>query len=156
MTKLKPTPERTIRWMKKARAKLDSGDRERGAGDHTEAGERLQNAAEIALKTLIMANGEQHEHTHDIFKLWTQAEKVDGVIDVKTPDGGEAAAETLAALTPYGTGDRYDWPTPEQARTHYDDLRETVGRLVNYAERRVPEVLEARVQRERMFRPEAG
>lgn len=58
---------------KKARAKLNSGDRERGAGDHTEAGERLQNAAEIALKTLIMANGEQHEHTHDIFKLWTQA-----------------------------------------------------------------------------------
>ena len=140
----KPTPETTIEWMRQARKHLDRADRNWAADDPEGAGDRLHKTAEIAVKTLTMANNRRHSPIHDICKLWTEAEAVNGQIEVDGPDGRQASAQTLAALTRYGGGEGYNWPTREESQRHFTELRGTVGRLVEYMERRAPEVLGAR------------
>ena len=152
----KPTPETTIKWLEETRSKARSADIVWAKGEPRTACELLHDTAELALKTLCLANNKRFTPGHDIYKLWRQAEDFNGPLDVKKTDGQKASAETLAALTRYSGADQYDWAPLEIARKDFTELSGTVHRLVTYAGHRTPELLDARRRKQRMFGPEAA
>lgn len=151
---MEPTPALARSWLQWSRDKLSMARRHyqyAKEGGYAEAGECLHAAAELSLKAIVIASGVEHRHIHHLGSLWQHAESADKPIKATMTDEEDVKPRILKKLTMYGTGDRYDRPSPEDARADCDRALPAVAALVAYAGRRVPMILKARERREQMF-----
>lgn len=91
----------------------------------------LQEAAERALKSLIIANGSPFAWVHDLSKLWDAAEELGERIEAQRDE------RALGKITEYSGRLGYDSPSEHESRAAFNDFRRAAGDIVDYAERRV-------------------
>ena len=98
--------------------------------------EMLQASLERSLKALVSAQGVRVEHTHDLNKLWDQAEKCG------EPPGAVRDRAALDRLSRYAGHWSYDYPSDENPDRTWADTRAVVRAVLRHAERRVPALVE--------------
>lgn len=92
----------------------------------------LQEAAERALKSLIIANGSPFAYNiHDLPKLWDAAEDPGERLEAQRDE------RALGAITKYSDRLGYDSPPEHESRAAFNDFRRAAGDIVDYAERQV-------------------
>ena len=128
-------PDKAAVFMAQARDRLNGADDaiERDAG--ALACELLQGAAERALKALIIANRSPFAYIHELSELWDAAEAVGERIEAQRDD------RVLAAISAYAGRLGYDAPSAHESIGVFNSFRQTAGDILNYAERRVRELV---------------
>ena len=142
-------PDRAIEWIEKAQSRLRRFKTDIEDDDKCES---LADAAERALKALIVAGGQRVEYRHEFEKLWTQAKSAARELPRTMNDA------QLQELTRY-TGEAL-YPSPAdrllQPRKTWSELEGPVRRLVEDAKERIPKLVEqtkARIAGERAAPP---
>ena len=128
-------PDKAVEWVEKARSRLKRFERDEEDDDKCES---LADAAERALKAVIVAGGQRVEHRHELDQLWTQANAAAGELPRRMDDA------ELKELTRY-TGEAL-YPVPgarelDPLKT-WTQLEAPVRALVEDAEQRVPNLVE--------------
>ena len=133
-------PDKAVEWVEDARDRL-----ERFATDEKDIHkcESLVDALERALKALIVAGGQRVAHRHGLDKLWTQAEAIAGRLPA-----GMTEAE-LKHLTKYAGEFLYPAQGARELNAHrvWEQFEAPIGDVVEYAERRVPELVKDTLRR---------
>lgn len=124
-------PEKAAVFAFEARKYLMAADRALEDQFPTGACKCLQEAAERALKALIIANRSPFAYIHDLRKLWNAAEEPGERIEAQRDD------RALEAVTAYAGRAGYDSPLPHESVAVFESFREAAGDIVNYSERRV-------------------
>lgn len=124
-------PEKAAVFVFEARKYLRAADRAIDDEFPTGACKHLQEAAERALKALIIANRSPFAYVHDLQKLWDAAEQLGERIEAPRD------ARALAAITAYAGRAGYDSPPAYESVAAFESFRAAAGDLVDYAERRV-------------------
>ena len=133
-------PDKAVEWLEDARDRI-----RRFATDEKDIHkcESLVDALERALKALIVASGRRVAHRHGLDKLWTQAEAITGRLPAGMTDA------ELKQLTKY-TGE-FLYPAQGarelDARSVWKRFETPIGDVVEYAERRVPELVKDTLRR---------
>ena len=96
----------------------------------------LQESLERSLKALVSAQGVRVEHTHNLNKLWDQAEKCG------EPPAATRDRAALDRLSLYAGHWSYDHPSDENPDRTWNDTRAVVRDVLHHAERRVPALVE--------------
>jgi HEPN domain-containing protein len=126
-------PDHSNGLLEQAERKWETANREKHPVDKCEY---LQQSMERALKALITADGRRVEHTHELNKLWEQAEA-----------NGERIEATrnpkhLEKLSRYAGAWRYAVPPDEEPATTWSENRIMGEDLLNHARRRVPQLIQ--------------
>ena len=128
-------PDKAVEWVEKARSRLKRFERDEEDDDKCES---LADAAERALKAVIVAGGQRVEHRHELDQLWTQANAAAGELPRRMDDA------ELKELTRY-TGEAL-YPVPGARKLDplktWTQLEAPVRALVEDAEQRVPNLVE--------------
>ena len=124
-------PEKALGFLVEARKYLNRADHSIKNEFATGACKDLQEAAERALKSLIIANGSPFAYIHDLSKLWDAAEALGERIEAQRDE------KALRTITEYSGRLGYDSPPEHKSRAAFNDFRRAAGDIVNYAERRV-------------------
>lgn len=126
-------PDHSDELLEQAERKWETANREKHPVDKCEY---LQQSMERALKALITADGRRAEHTHELDKLWKQAEANGERI------GATRNPAQLGKLSRYAGAWRYAVPPDEEPATTWSENRVTGEDLLNHARRRVPQLIE--------------
>ena len=114
-----PSRERanTIRhWIQSARDRLERAETYDPGEDTTLSCEDAQQAAELALKGLIVTHGQEPKRTHDLGHLLRQIEQLGEEI----PD----AVRRCEELSRFAGGERYEFITGEEQPPSRDERKE--------------------------------
>ncbi len=126
-------PDHSNELLEQAERRWRSANREEHPADKCEF---LQQSMERALKALITADGRRVEHTHELDKLWTQAEANGERI------GAGRNPKQLEKLSRYAGAWRYAVPPDEEPTTTWSENRIAGEDLLNHARRRVPQLIQ--------------
>lgn len=130
-------PEKAAAFAAEARKYLNRADYSIEEEFATGACKDLQESAERALKALIIANRSPFAYIHDLSKLWDAAEELGERIEAQRDE------RALRAITAYAGRLGYNSPPEHKARAAFNDFRQAAGDILNYAERRVRELVPA-------------
>ena len=119
---------RATRSLKRAHWSLDDEDAVAACQD-------LHGAAEFALKAVLIARNGEYPRTHELGRLWNEAEKLGGIVAERPIDS------MLAEITKYSGEKRYDGAPYSDAVEMFNDFRKTAEGLVADAQARVPVLL---------------
>ena len=127
-------PDRAFQFLARAERK---GERANQPGTHpTDRCEDLQVAIEQSLKALTIAEGRQITHTHDLVKLWEDAEQNGNRIPVERDN------EQLKKLSRYAGIYLYEDPTDGAPEITWDATKATGDGVLNHARATVPTLVE--------------
>lgn len=117
-----------MRSLKRAYWSLDDEDAVAACQD-------LHGAAEFALKAVIIARNEEYPKTHELGRLWNEAEKLGEIVEERPIDS------LLAEISKYSGEKRYNGAPYSDAVEMFNDFRKTAEGLVADAQARVPVLL---------------
>ena len=126
-------PDHSHELLEQAERKWATANRENHPADKCEY---LQQSMERALKALITADGRRVEHTHELDRLWKQAE-ADG-----ERIGGTRNPDQLEKLSRYAGAWQYAVPREEEPATTWSENKAAGEDLLNHARKRVPQLIE--------------
>ena len=127
-------PDKSLDFLAQARERLQVAENpERQAAFRCEM---LQASLERSLKALVSAQGVRVEHTHDLNRLWDQAETSG------EPPGAMRDRAALDRLSLYAGHWSCDHPSDENPDRTWVDTRPVVRDVLHHAERRVPALVE--------------
>lgn len=129
-------PEESTRLVARAKEYLQSAYDRWDRKFYVGACQDLHAASELALKALITATDSGFEKTHDLLKLWNEAEGRNGKIEERPNEG------VLCTITEYAGDARYDSAPHHDPVKTFIEYRDKAETIVGYADKRVPELLQ--------------